>query len=115
MYTDFETGVNPRKTWATRFDDFDISNDESFIMYGYGSPIHEFSNRSKPPGELSSVELKAECLSRVLSDPNIDPRFVTLTEHCVVNSAYVHTVKDCQAVKRWDTSSVTLIGDAVFK
>ncbi|KAG4426618.1 hypothetical protein IFR04_000049 [Cadophora malorum] len=108
------TWVNPRKMWATKFDDFDIGNDESFIMYGYGSPIHEFSNRSKPPGELSSVELKAECLSRVLSDPNIDPRFVTLTEHCVVNSAYVHTVKDCQAVKRWDTSSVTLIGDAVF-
>lgn len=84
-------------------------------MYGYGSPIQEFSNQSKPPGDLSSLELKAECLARVRSDPNIDSRFVTLTEHCVVNSAYVHTVKDCQAVKKWDTSSVTLIGDAVFK
>lgn len=108
-------GVNPRKIWATKFDDNDIGNDESFIMYGYGSPIHEFNNQSKAPNMLSSVELKAECLARVRSDPNMDPRFVALTELCVVNSAYVHTVRDCQAVKRWDTSCVTLVGDAVFK
>ncbi|KAL5320592.1 hypothetical protein ACEPPN_011402 [Leptodophora sp. 'Broadleaf-Isolate-01'] len=108
------TWVNPRKIWATKFDDNDIGNDESFIMYGYGSPIHEFNNQSKAPNMLSSVELKAECLARVRSDPNMDPRFVALTELCVVNSAYVHTVRDCQAVKRWDTSCVTLVGDAVF-
>ncbi|KAH7364550.1 hypothetical protein BKA65DRAFT_140569 [Rhexocercosporidium sp. MPI-PUGE-AT-0058] len=108
------TWVNPRKVWATNFDDYNIGNDESFIMYGYGSPTHEFSNQSKAPNMLSSLELKAECLARVRSDPNMDPRFVALTELCVVNSAYVHMVRDFQAVKRWNTSAITLVGDAVF-
>jgi hypothetical protein len=34
-------------------------------MFGYGSPINEFSNKTKPPGELSRAELKAEILARV--------------------------------------------------
>jgi hypothetical protein len=109
------TWINPRKMWATRFDDFDMGNEESFIMFGYGSPAAEFSNRTKPPDKLTSTELKAECLARVRSDPNIGPKFIALAEHCIINTAYVHTVKDCQAIKKWDTSSVTLIGDAVFK
>jgi hypothetical protein len=109
--------VNPRKQWATKFDDYDIGNDESFIMFGYGSPINEFSNRTKPPGELSPSDLKAEILVRVQADPNIDSKFVALAQHCIVNTAYVHVVRDCQAIKRWDTDSVTvtLVGDAVFK
>jgi hypothetical protein len=57
--------VNPRQQWASKFDDYDIGNDESFIMFGYGSPINEFSNKTKPPGELSRAELKAEILARV--------------------------------------------------
>jgi 2-polyprenyl-6-methoxyphenol hydroxylase-like FAD-dependent oxidoreductase len=106
--------TNPRRPWATKFDDFDIANEESFIMFGYGSPINEFTNKSKPPAQLSSLELKEECLARVRADPKIDPRFVALAEHCVPNTAYVHVVRDCHAIKRWDTGSVTLIGDAVF-
>jgi hypothetical protein len=107
--------VNPRKQWASKFDDYDIGNDESFIMFGYGSPINEFSNRTNPPGELSPAELKAEIFARVQADPNIDSRFVALAQHCITNTAYVYVVRDCQAIKRWDTDSVTLIGDAVFK
>ncbi|KAE8452146.1 hypothetical protein EG329_001613 [Mollisiaceae sp. DMI_Dod_QoI] len=106
--------INPRKLWATKFDDFDISNEESFIMFGYGGPVREFINKTKPPTKLSSAELKAECIARVRADPKIDPRFVALAEHCILNTAYVHAVRDCQAVKRWDTSCVTLMGDAVF-
>lgn len=109
------TWINPRKRYATRFDDYDMANEESFIMYGYGGPVHEFCNRSKPPAKLSPSELKEECLARVRSDPHMDPRIVSLTEHCVVNTAYVHVVKEYQAIKKWDTSSVTLLGDAVFK
>jgi hypothetical protein len=107
--------INPRKRYATLFDDYDMGNEESFIMFGYGSPVHEFSNQSKPPGKLTSIELKEECLARVRSDPSIDPKFVALAEYCIVNTAYVHIVRDCQAIKKWDTGSVTLLGDAVFK
>jgi len=107
--------VNPRKQWASKFDDYDIGNDESFIMFGYGGPTDEFSNKTKSPGEFSPAELKAEILARVQADPNRDSIFVALAEHCIANTAYVHVVRDCQAIKRWDTDSVTLIGDAVFK
>ncbi len=107
--------VNPRKPWATRFDDLDIANEESFIMIGYGSPINEFTSKSKTLVKLSSLELKKECLERVQADPNIDPRFVALTEHCLPNTSFIHIVRDCHAIKKWDSSSVTLIGDAVLK
>ncbi|KUJ22438.1 FAD/NAD(P)-binding domain-containing protein [Mollisia scopiformis] len=106
--------INPRKMWATKFDDFDISNEESFIMFGHGGPVREFINKSKPPTSLSSAELKTEIIARVKADPKIDPKFVALAEHCVLNTSYVHAVRDCQAVKKWDTGSVTLMGDAVF-
>lgn len=107
--------INPRKPWATKFDDYEIAPDDSFIMFGYGSPVDEFSNRAKPPGKLSPEELKEECIARVRLVPKIDPRFIALAEKCVINTAYVHVVRDCQAVKRWETSCITLIGDAVFK
>lgn len=107
--------INPRKQWATKFDDLDIANDESFIMFGYGSPLGEFINKSKHPLQLTPQELKAECIARVRKDPGIDPRFVALAEHCLVNTAYVHTNREMQPIKRWDTESITLIGDAVFK
>lgn len=107
--------INPRKPWATKFDDYEISPDDSFIMFGYGSPVDEFLNKKKPPGKLSPEELKEECIARVRLIPNADPKFLALAEKCVINTAYVHVVRDCQAVKRWDTNRVTLIGDAVFK
>ncbi|KAF8866380.1 FAD/NAD(P)-binding domain-containing protein [Acephala macrosclerotiorum] len=108
------TWINPQKLWATKFDDFDIGNEESYIMFGYGGPIREFINKSKPAIKLSSAELKAECIARTRADPRIDPKFIALAENCVLNTAYVHAVRDCQAVKRWDTSNVTLMGDSVF-
>lgn len=106
--------INPRKPWATKFDDYEIAPDDSFIMFGYGSPVDEFLNKKKPPGKLLPEELKEECIARVRLIPNADPKFLALAESCVINTAYVHVVRDCQAVKRWDTSPVTLIGDAVF-
>lgn len=107
--------VNPRKLWATKFDDFEIAADDSFIMFGYGSPVDEFLNKGQPPGKFSAEELKEECIARIRAVPNVDPKFVALAEKCIINTAYVHIVRDCQAVKRWDTGSVTLIGDSVFK
>jgi hypothetical protein len=84
-------------------------------MFGYGSPVGDFLNKEKPPGKFSPEELKEECIARIRLVPNADPRFIALAEKCLINTAYVHVVRDCQAVKRWDTSSITLIGDAVFK
>ena len=107
--------VNPRKPWATKFDDYEIAPEDSFIMFGYGSPVGDFLNKEKPPGKFSPEELKEECIARIRLVPNADPRFIALAEKCLINTAYVHVVRDCQAVKRWDTSSITLIGDAVFK
>jgi hypothetical protein len=110
-----DSWVNPRKPWATKFDDYEIAADDSFIMFGYGSPVDGFSNKEKPPGKLSCEELKYECITRIRAVPNVDPKFVALAEKCVINTAYVHIVRDYQAVKRWETDSVTIIGDAVFK
>jgi hypothetical protein len=107
--------VNPKKPWATKFDDYEIAADDSFIMFGYGSPVDGFLNKEKAPGKLSCEELKQECIARIRAVPNVDPKFIDLAEKCVINTAYVHIVRDCQAVKRWETDSVTLIGDAVFK
>lgn len=109
------TWVSPIKPWTTKFSSTDIANEESFIMYGYGSPRHEFSNKSKPASKMTGQELKEECLARVHADPGIDPRLVQLTELCLADTAYVHSVRDCQVVKRWDTGNITLVGDSVFK
>ncbi len=84
-------------------------------MLGYGSPLSEFHNQSKPPSAFSSLELKEEVLARVRVDPTIDPGFVALVEQCCVNTAYTHIVREAQVIKRWNTDSITLIGDAVFK
>jgi len=84
-------------------------------MFGHGGPAREFINKTKPPLQFTSAELKAEVIARVKADPKMDLRFVALVEQCVLNTAYVHAVRECQAVKRWDTSSVTLMGDSVFK
>lgn len=97
------------------YDEYDIGTEESFIMFGYGSPCNEFINKSKPISKLTSEELKEECILRARSDPKIHPNFVTLAEQCIINTAYVHVVKDCQAIKKWNSDSVTLIGDSVFK
>ena len=105
----------PRKPWATKFDNYGIAPDDSFIMLGYGSPVDESLNKKKSPRKLSPEELKEECIARVRLIPNADPKFLALAEECVINTAYVHVVRDCQAVKRWDTSRMTLIGDVVFK
>lgn len=107
--------MNPRKKWATRFDDYDIAVEESFIMFGYGSPVDEFCNKSKLPQHLTSEELKTECIARAKSDPKIHPDFLKLTEKCIINTAYIHLARNTKAVKPWRSNCVTLIGDAVFK
>ncbi|KAH6675569.1 hypothetical protein B0J14DRAFT_586781 [Halenospora varia] len=106
--------MNQKRHWATMYDEYDIGTEESFIMFGYGSPCNEFINKSKPISKLTSEELKQECILRARSDPKIHPNFVTLAEQCIINTAYVHVVKDCQAIKKWNSDSVTLIGDSVF-
>ncbi len=107
--------MNPRKPWATNFDGYEVAPDDSFIIFSYGSPVDEFLDKKTPPGKLSPEELKEECIARIRLVPTADPKFLALAEKCVINTAYVHVVRDCQAVKRWDISRVTLIGDAVFK
>lgn len=88
---------------------------ESFIMYGYGSPASAFINKTKPPENLTPEELKAEIINRSKVDRNIHPNFLKLAEMCLTKTAYLHMVKKCDSVKPWDSTSVTLIGDAVFK
>jgi hypothetical protein len=89
--------------------------DESFIMFGYGSPINEFMNKSKPPQKLSSQELRTECIARTRFDRKLHPDFKTLAEKCILNTAYIHMVKNTKAMKPWTSDNVTLVGDAVFK
>lgn len=106
--------TNPRKRWATDYDDNDIGTEESFIMFGYGSPISEFVNKSKPPQTFSSEELKQEVIARAKNDPKVHPDFLILAEKCVVNTAYIHMVRNIKAIKPWSANNVTLVGDAVF-
>ncbi|KAH8602811.1 hypothetical protein B0O99DRAFT_604380 [Bisporella sp. PMI_857] len=106
--------MNPRKKWATKYDEYDIVADESFIMFGYGSPIGRFRNQSKAPDKLSSEELRQECIDRAKAEPNMHPDFVTMAEKCILNTAYIHMVRDTKAIKPWSSDCVTLIGDAVF-
>lgn len=84
-------------------------------MLGHGGPRNAFINKSKPPVQLTSAELKAEVITRMKADPKMYPKFVALAEQCILNTAYVHNVREAHAVKRWDTSGVTLMGDSVFK
>lgn len=92
-----------------------MTPEESFIMFGYGSPTNEFCNQTKQPYEFSSEELKIECVQRAKMDPNIHPDFLALAEQCVIDTAYIHIIRNSEAVKPWQSDSVTLIGDAVFK
>ncbi|ESZ93924.1 hypothetical protein SBOR_5683 [Sclerotinia borealis F-4128] len=105
---------NPMKPWATEFTTEETDPSESFIMYGYGSPASAFINKTKRPEELSPAELKTEIITRSKTDRNIHPNFLRLAEMCLTNTAYLHMVKKCDSVKPWDSTSVTLIGDAVF-
>jgi 2-polyprenyl-6-methoxyphenol hydroxylase-like FAD-dependent oxidoreductase len=106
---------NPMKPWATAYTEDEIDPSESFIMYGYGSPISAFINKSKPPEEFTPEELKTEVIARSKTDRNIHPNFHQLAEMCLTKTAYLHMVKKCDSVKPWDSTNVTLIGDAVFK
>ncbi|KAF7950686.1 uncharacterized protein EAE97_002238 [Botrytis byssoidea] len=105
---------NPMKPWATEYTADEIEPSESFIMYGYGSPASAFINQSKPPEEFTPVELKTEIIARSKTDRNVHPNFLQLAEMCLTSTAYLHMVKKCDSVKPWDSTNVTLIGDAVF-
>lgn len=103
------------KPWATEYTADEIEPSESFIMYGYGSPASAFINKTKRPEEFTPEELKTEIIARSKTDRNVHPNFLQLAEMCLTSTAYLHMVKKCDSVKPWDSTSVTLIGDAVFK
>ncbi|TEY40383.1 hypothetical protein BOTCAL_0434g00070 [Botryotinia calthae] len=105
---------NPMKPWATEYTADEIEPSESFIMYGYGSPASAFINKTKRPEEFTPAELKTEIIARSKTDRNVHPNFLKLAEMCLTSTAYLHMVKKCDSVKPWDSTSVTLIGDAVF-
>jgi hypothetical protein len=84
-------------------------------MFGCGSPVDKFLNRTKAPDQLSSRELKEECVARVRNNPDIHPNFKALARYCVTNTAYIHMVKIADTIKPWDSPNVILLGDAVFK
>ncbi|KAM3075761.1 hypothetical protein ACMFMG_007887 [Clarireedia jacksonii] len=105
---------NPVKPWATAYTEDEIDPSESFIMYGYGSSISSFINKSKRPEDFTPEELKAEVIARAKTDRNIHPNFHQLAEMCLTKTAYLHMEKKCDSVKPWDSTNVTLIGDAVF-
>jgi hypothetical protein len=106
---------NPDRLFSENYSDRSIAPLDSFIMFGYGSPVSQFINRRCPPAELSNEELKEEILLRTKSEKNMHPNFVALAEKCLVDTAYVHVVKKCDVVSAWNDGQVTLIGDAVFK
>ncbi|KAI9742544.1 MAG: hypothetical protein M1818_003684 [Claussenomyces sp. TS43310] len=105
---------NPLKPWATEYNAHDIEPSESFIMFGYSSTRDCFLNRTNIPEELSREELKGELIARAKRDKNVHPHFAALAERCITNTAYLHVVKNCDAIKPWESRSVTLVGDAVF-
>ncbi|PQE32202.1 FAD-dependent monooxygenase protein [Rutstroemia sp. NJR-2017a WRK4] len=105
---------NPMKPWATAYTEDEIDPSESFIMYGYGGSTSAFINKSKPPEQFTPEELKTEVIARSRTDRNIHPNFHQLAEMCLTKTAYLHMVKKCDSVKPWDSTNVTLIGDAVF-
>jgi hypothetical protein len=84
-------------------------------MCGHGSPIDHFCNKAKPLQRLSSQELKTECIIRAKRDIKLHPGFVPLAEKCVLNTGYVHMVRDTGVVNPSDSNCVTVVGDAVFR
>ncbi|KAH8648312.1 hypothetical protein BGZ60DRAFT_499693 [Tricladium varicosporioides] len=105
---------NPNKPFATNYTDNDISPTESFIMFGYGSPVSRFVNRRCAPQNLSKQELKNEVIARSKGEKKMHNTFLALAEKCLVDTAFVHVVKKCEAIRPWNDNQVTLIGDAVF-
>ncbi|QSZ29892.1 hypothetical protein DSL72_004410 [Monilinia vaccinii-corymbosi] len=105
---------NPMKPWATEYTADEIEPSESFIMYGYGSPASAFINQTKPPENLTPQELKAEIINRSKANQDIHPSFLKLAEMCLTNTVYLHMIKKCDSIKPWDSTNVTLVGDAVF-
>lgn len=106
---------NPNKMFATNYTQDDISPTESFIMFGYGSPVSRFANRRCAPQYLSKQELKNEVVARSKAEKKMHHTFLALAEKCLVETAFVHVVKKCEAIRPWNDDQVTLIGDAVFK
>ncbi|KAH6714315.1 hypothetical protein BKA61DRAFT_551754 [Leptodontidium sp. MPI-SDFR-AT-0119] len=106
---------NPNKIFATNYTKDDIEPTESFIMFGYGSPVSRFVNRRCAPQNLTKQELKNEVVARSRAEKKMHHTFLALVEKCLVETAFVHVVKKCEAIRPWSDDQVTLIGDAVFK
>lgn len=106
---------NPNKIFASNYTTKDIEPTESFIMFGYGSAVSRFVNRRCAPQNLSKQELKDEVVARSRAEKKMHHTFLALAEKCLVETAFVHVVKKCEAIRPWNDDQVTLIGDAVFK
>ncbi|KFZ04825.1 hypothetical protein V502_09994 [Pseudogymnoascus sp. VKM F-4520 (FW-2644)] len=107
------TWQNPLAPFATRYTNLTIEPEESYIMFGAGSPVSNFQNRRCPPNCLTSAELKSELIERT-SKPDIHPRFAELAQMVCTDTAYVHTVRKSEVIRPWTSQTVTLLGDAVF-
>ncbi|OAF60374.1 hypothetical protein VC83_03470 [Pseudogymnoascus destructans] len=105
--------MNPLIPYATRYTSSTIEPDESFIMFGGGSPVSNFDNRRCAPNNLRPAELKAEVISRT-SKTGIHPRFAMLAQMACIDTAHVFLVRKCDVVHPWVSQNVTLLGDAVF-
>lgn len=103
---------NPLIPYATRYTSFTMEPEESFIVFGAGSPVSNFRN-GRAPNNLRPAELKAEVISRT-SQNGIHPRFAMLAKMACIDTAYVFMVHKSEIVPPWVSKNVTLLGDAVF-
>jgi 2-polyprenyl-6-methoxyphenol hydroxylase-like FAD-dependent oxidoreductase len=108
------TWQSPEQPYARGLDPEHIGPETSYIMVGFGSRLGNFINRSKPPTEMSPMELKAECIARVHEHPT-HPSIKALVELIVTDSCYTNIFRMVEVPRAWDSDRVTLVGDAAFK
>lgn len=90
-----------------------IDPEDSFLMCGLGSLTKDFLNKSKDPDEMTSEELKAECVDRVRQ---LHPTFRNLVSLAVPSSVYMAHIKTQDPIKPWaEGHCVTLLGDAAHR
>ncbi|RGP78931.1 hypothetical protein FLONG3_2836 [Fusarium longipes] len=107
------TWQNPDQPYAKGLDPHHIDPETSYVMVGFGSRLIDFADQSKSPAEMSPHELKAECISRVNAHPT-HPSIKALVELIVTDSAYANVFRMVDVSESWDSSNVTLVGDATF-
>lgn len=108
------TWQNPDESYAKGLDPDNIDPETSYVMLGFGSRVDTFVTSSKPPNNMTSTELKAECISRVHRHPT-HSSIKALVELIVTNSAYINLFRMVDVPKPWESANITLLGDATFK